>query len=873
MKRLLALSFCPMAATPRSIAGHLRSLLRGDVEFDPVTRRLYATDAGLMQIEPLGVVCPKDAEDVAKLVSFAAQQGLSVVPRGMGSGLCGGAVGAGIQIDFSRHMRSVVSVAEDPPAVRVQPGLVLSELNRALRPRNLFFAPDPSSENHCSLGGMIGTNASGPRTVAYGATKDHVLSLQVVLADGSTAEVSRLPAGSPTLAAFLHPGSLAGRGFASVLGELERKHDVISTHTRGVVKNSCGYRLEALLSALRQSPSGLALPLHSLFIGAEGTLGIVTEATLQLVRSPAERGVAMVYFPSLSAAGEAAPGILSLAPTAVEIMDSSFLRLVRSHDPSVDAMLPAGADTALLVEFEADDPAELDAKYAALGRRLSSTSALQIVRATSAAEAASLWRMRKSAVALMQQTPGRRQPLPFIEDITVPPSRVPECIAFLQKLFEREGLEAVTVGHVGDGNLHTRPMLDPRDPADRVAMQRIYEEVTGYVLSAGGTLSGEHGDGLVHTPHLERLYGPETYGVFESVKTAFDPQNVLNPGKKVALQDDSHDLLAADRYGPGYRTSARRTRLFFAGPGYEAEIERCHGCAACKATVGTTMCPVYKATCCEHASPRAKANLLRGVISGSIGQEAAAGSIRAVLDYCIGCGMCATECPSGVNIPKLVIEAKARHWQHRPLPSWDESVLSRASTVARLGQALAPVGNRVLGLHWARVLAEHGLGIDRKAVLPPFTGRRFKTTAGKAGVHRACSSAEALAVASGRILSRGQSGLLLRCLHRLLRARTGSLRAHAPRGTWGGGPPAATEGEWHPRAAIRAGQQSAKDRSRQRPGGLALCSAGRGCDKRRADRLLRFQGPLPRSARHAGELLCGCSDIRFGGVPARSARE
>ena len=369
----------------------LRSLVTGDVEFDSVSRHLYASDAGLNEIVPLGVVSPRDTGDVIRLVEYAAQRGLSLVPRGMGSGLAGGAVGAGIQVDFTRYMNRILEVAPDGSWARVQPGVVMATLNQHARGYGTFFAPDPSSENYCSLGGMIGTNSSGARTVAYGGTTDHVLALEVVLADGSVFRARPLPLDASELALLLAGPTVAGRAFAAVLPELQAKRGAIQAAMPRVVKNCSGYRIETVLESA--APAGSAAPgrgaadaalahLHRLFVGAEGTLGLVTEATLNLVPLPARRGIAMAYFPSVFASGEAVPGILALSPTAVEIMDSRFLSLVRRHDSHIDAMLPALTDTALLIEFEGRDEAELHEKFAALRRHLDSTAALQLVRAS-----------------------------------------------------------------------------------------------------------------------------------------------------------------------------------------------------------------------------------------------------------------------------------------------------------------------------------------------------------------------------------------------------------------------------------------------------------------------------------------------------------
>ncbi len=394
----------------------------------------------------------------------------------------------------------------------------MASLNRYLRPYGAFFAPDPSSENHCSIGGMIGTNASGARSVAYGATKDHVLSLDIVRANGDLFKAGPLEWDGPELAALLASDTAAGRAFAAVLPELSRNREMIRAAMPRVVKNSCGYRIEAVLDNLGQAniaggsaahpltptPPSFA-HLQRLFVGAEGTLGLITEATLNLVPLPAKRGIAMAYFASVFAAGEAVSGILALKPTAVEVMDYRFLTVVRRHDTRVDAMLPEQTDTALLIEFEGGNDEELDEKFAALSHHLNETAALRLVRATTAVETEHLWKVRKSAVALMQRMPGPRQPLPFIEDIAVHPTELPACVDFLQRLFDREGVDAVMVGHMGDGNLHTRPVLDPKDPNDSRVVQRIYDEASAYVLSVRGTMSGEPGDGLVHLPRLREM--------------------------------------------------------------------------------------------------------------------------------------------------------------------------------------------------------------------------------------------------------------------------------------------------------------------------------------------------------------------------------
>ena len=708
-----------MKVTVTAIERDLRSLLAGDVEFDAITRHLYATDAGINQITPLGVVSPRDVEDVVRLVRYASEHGIPLVPRGMGSGLAGGAVGAGVQVDFTRYMHNILEIADDASWVRVQPGLVMGVLNRQLKRHGVFFAPDPSSEDYCSLGGMISNNSSGARTVAYGGTKDHLLAADVVLAGGELFQAAPLRDGSDQLAQLVSGGSMAGKAFDKILPVLRDKAEAITASMPRVVKNCSGYRIETIFS-------GNTVNLQKMFVGAEGTLGLVVEAKLNLVPLPGERGITMAYFPSVFSACETVPGILALKPSSVEIMDARFLSFVRSHYSQLDAMLPLSVDTALLIEFEGRDDAELDDRLPALERHLATRAATAVKRAASAAEQDQLWTVRKSAVPLLLRMPGPRRATPFIEDVTVHPDELAGYIDFLQKMFARRNVDAAIFGHAGDGNVHCRPMLDPKNAEDLRSLQGIYDEVSDYVLAIKGTMSGEHGDGLLRSPYVRRMYGDEIYGIFETIKGAFDPLEILNPGKKIAPPGESGGLARNLRYGTDYWTFEQHPILNFPENEFEHEIEKCHGCGQCKSLVATTMCPTFKATHREHASPRAKANLLRNIITGRLDPEStyALTAAKEVTDYCIVCGMCAVECPSRVNIPKLMLEAKSKYRAAHPGTPVDWT-LGHAEMVSQAGHLAAPLANRLLNQGMLRRAGERIVGIDRRRTMAPFARRTF----------------------------------------------------------------------------------------------------------------------------------------------------
>jgi FAD/FMN-containing dehydrogenase/Fe-S oxidoreductase len=726
-----------MRPTLTAIERDLRGLLAGDVEFDALTRHLYATDGGIYQIVPMGIVSPRDADDVMRLVEYCTERQVPLVPRGSGSGLAGAAVGAGLMVDFTRYMNKILEVAPDGSWARVQPGLVMGVLNAHVKRYGTFFAPNPSSENYCSLGGMIANNSSGGRSVAYGGTKDHVLAMDLVLSGGELFHAGTVERGSDALAAALSSAGRTGAAFADLLPLLDEKRAAIATSMPRVMKNCSGYRVETVLewgeavpgygafdgaAALAAGDAEWARAnLHKLFVGSEGTLGLVTEATLNLVPLPGRRAIGMAYFPTVFSAGEAVHPILGLEPTSLEIMDANFLRFVRQSNSKIDAMLPTEVDTALLVEFEAADDAELAEKLESLEGLLAGGDAMEVKRALDPSDQKQLWAVRQAAVPLLQKLPGPKKIVEFIEDATVHPEVLADYMSRLDRILQSRDVQAIMYGHAGDGNIHTRPILDMRSPGDLKLMQEIMEEVMDLILDLKATPSGEHGDGLVRSPYVRRVYGDEVYGVFEQIKEAFDPAGIFNPGKKVVSQAETGGIATNLRYGRGYWTHEQSTQLHFPSGEYEREIEKCHGCAQCKSLVATTMCPTYKATRREHASPRAKANALRNIIGGRLDQSLHTDrALKEITDYCIECGMCALECPSNVNIPKLMLEAKAKYRSaHAGGPT--DQVLGRAELVSRVSRAAAPVVNPLVTNPALRRVGERLAGIDRRRTLPAYS--------------------------------------------------------------------------------------------------------------------------------------------------------
>jgi anaerobic glycerol-3-phosphate dehydrogenase C subunit len=581
----------------------------------------------------------------------------------------------------------------------VQPGIFLTRLNNALAEYGLFFPPDPSSADFCTIGGMIANNAGGARTVKYGVTKDYVVELQVVLASGERARVRAL-GGSPNGADADEP--LAEIADA-VRGVLATHQDTIRANWPEVNKNSSGYNLpEALVNG--------ELDLRKLIVGSEGTLALVTEATLALRSLPPDIGAGLLYFRTRVDAANAIAEILKLSPSSIELLDETFVRIVRETNPELRRLLPEQCVAALLVEFEGDPrevAAGLQATEQQLVRRLELATGME--SAFGQAEREQLWELRRAGGPLVNRIPGPRQAVAVIEDLAVLPERLPQLVDGIERIFARHGVEGTIIGHAGNGNVHVRPILDLRDPADLRRMEDIADEACDLVASLKGTLAAEHGDGLSRTPYLRRIFG-DVYDVFVEIKRIFDPQGILNPGKIVSDGSGVADNL---RFGREYRVVPTHTRLD--DERLREVVEKCHGCGTCQA-----YCPVWNALRTEEATGRAKANLLREVILGHLGRESLTDSrFKQIVDLCVDCKLCMSECPTGVDIAALCEQAKAEYVAARGQDR-RAAALARADSIGRLGRAVAPISNVALQLTSVRLAMEAVMGVDRRRQLPLF---------------------------------------------------------------------------------------------------------------------------------------------------------
>jgi len=698
----------PMAGfdvAPGAVRDALAGRLRGDLLTDRFNRTAYATAACIYKIMPLAVVVPRDADDVAATVRAAADLGVSVIPRGAGSGLCGQALGRGIVLDFTKYMNRVLALDVDGRTVAVQPGLVTGVLNTTLAPHGFMLGPDPSSEPFCTLGGNLGNNSSGSRGIRYGSMKDHVRWLDVVLADGSQVRLEPVPLGGPALAALeSHAGAL-GPIAAATRRLLTARADLVDRYRPRVRKNSAGYNL---FDVLRDG----TFDLTRLVVGSEGTLAVVTAAGLNVVPRPRERASVLFWFSDLSSAGRAVRPILDLGPSACEIMERHFLDIVRADGSVPAAYLPKEADTVLLVEFLADDRAANEASIAAVRRLILDDLRLAFgaIDAYDPAEQERLWIVRKRAVQILQRLPGPRRITPFIEDVVVPPDRLVDYIEGLRLLFDRHGVEAAIYGHAGDSNLHARPILDTRRPEDVVRMKAIAGDVARLTVDLGGTVSCEHGDGLTRSGYLALQFG-DLYDVMREVKRLWDPAGTLNPGKIVT---DAREIHLDDLRAPPGREPHATGAAFDRAP-WAAELNRCHGCGTCRA-----YCPVYKVTRDETATPRAKANLLRAFVAGDLNAaDLGDPHLRRIAALCYNCKTCLVECPSHVNVPGLVLRHKEYLGRGSGL-SWRDRLMLRVRLLGRLGSLASPVSNWLLGCRTVRRFMAAFGGIAPDAAMPRF---------------------------------------------------------------------------------------------------------------------------------------------------------
>ncbi|MBM4107704.1 MAG: FAD-binding protein [Phycisphaerae bacterium] len=723
----------------RALARDLANAVRGEVRFDAHNRMLYATDASLYQVEPVGVVIPADVDDAAEAARFCLARGVPILPRGGGTSLAGQCTGSAVVLDLSPNCRRLLEVGEG--WCRVEPGITVDDLNDELARTGLFFAPDPATSRHATVGGCIGNNAAGGRSIVYGRTSESLIGVDACLGDGSRVMLERGAAGrDPRVGAL-------GEGVARVV----REHaGLIDRRFPRTIRRNAGYNLDLMLAQARapfeRGPLD-NLNLAHLVCGSEGTLALTLGATLRLHPRPRARGLAVIGFGSLDDAIGMVGPILGTGPSAVELLDDMIIGLARANAEYrryVD-LLPASAGrtpaAVLYVEYsEVAGGLPLAEGFAALRGAAGSAP----VREYTGAEAMlAAWKLRKAGEPLLHGVPGDRKPVTFVEDNAVPVERLGEFVRRFRAIVERHGTRASFWAHASVGVLHVRPLLNLRDEDDRRRMREIAVEVADLARELGGVMSGEHGDGRVRGPLLERFYGPELMDAFRRIKALFDPHNLFNPGNIVRPGPigsiTERVRVRPDPARPAVDAPGVDTAFDFGDQhGLRGAAEMCNGAGVCRKKSGGTMCPSYMATLDERHSARGRGNALRLAITGQFTGPGAPGSgpnargsrdpsapapwndaeTLATLDLCLSCKACKSECPSNVDIARLKAEYLAQGHRSRGRPTLEAVLFSRVRGVARAGSWAPGLVNAINRFGPVRALMERLTGIDRRRSLP-----------------------------------------------------------------------------------------------------------------------------------------------------------
>ncbi len=700
----------------RELVEELRRDVAGEVRFDRMSRVLYSTDASIYQIEPLGVVIPRDADDVVAVIEAANRHGVPVLPRGGGTSLAGQTVGHAIVIDFSKYMRRVLEIDAEAGWVRTQPGIVLDELNQHLEPHGVLFAPDPSTGNRGNVGGAIGNNSCGAHSIVWGKTVDNVDSLKVVLSNGHTAELGGLTGAD--LESKMRLDGLEGDICRRLFAIAEANREEIVRRYPSIQRRVAGYNLDELVGGSR-------FDMARFVVGSEGTLVAVTEAKLKVVPRPRMKALAVIHFHDLLEAMEATVATLEMGPAAVELIGSMILRQARANLEYSRMMdfIEGDPEAVLVVEVTGDTEAELSAALDRLERRMSLAGlGYTVRRVTAPADQARVWAVRKAGLGLMMNVPGDEKPLPFVEDTAVAPERLPGFVRRFDEIIREHGTTAGYYGHASVGCLHIRPLIDLKRQEGVDRLTSISAAISDLVLEYGGSMSGEHGDGLVRSVWNEKMFGSQIYEAFREVKRAFDPKGVMNPGKIV----DSPPMTENLRIDPSYRTVSVETGLGYSREGgFAGAIEMCNGQGACRKVLGGTMCPSYMATRDEEHSTRGRANALRAAVSGRLPVESLTGRrMYEVMELCLECKACKAECPSNVDVAKLKYEFMDRYRRTNGA-SLRDTLFGNLSTINRLGAFFAPLSNRALRSDVVRQALHEHVGIDRRRAIPPLASQSF----------------------------------------------------------------------------------------------------------------------------------------------------
>ena len=715
-------------STSESLEKQLLEALVGEVRFDLYSKALYSTDASLYQIQPIGVVIPKDRQDVIETVKIASEHKVPILPRGGGTSLAGQSVGEAIVLDLSKYMNQLLEVNVAERWARVQPGIVLDELNHKLKPHGLMYAPDVATSSRANVGGTIGNNSAGSHSLIYGKTIDHVMSLDLVLSN--TDEITASPISLEKLEAKKQRDTLEAHIYRELCRVCEDNAAEIRKRYPRILRRVAGYNLDEYVknagskevTPYRRDGCDEKHPfsLTKILVGSEGTLATTVEATINLVPIPKLTALCVVHFKSLVASMEAMQPILECDPTAVELIDKTILDMARgSLEFSRLTTFIEGEPAALLaVEFYGETHGELESQLERLEKTLKGAGfGYAFVRCFSAEEKSRVWETRKAGLGLLMGMKGDAKPVGFVEDAAVPIENLPEYVRRFDEIVTAHDTTAAYYAHASVGLLHNRPIVNLKSETDIQKMHDIAREVRDLLMELDGAMSGEHGDGLVRSEWIESMFGPEIYQALTEIKRAFDPDNIMNPGKIINAPPMTENL----RFGADYNAIKIDTYFDFSSQdGFGGAIEMCNGVGACRKTLTGTMCPSFIGTREEEHSTRGRANALRSIISGALPHtEFTNERLQEVLDLCLGCKACKAECPSNVDMAKIKYEVLAHYHKANGLPL-HRRMFGEIGALAPLGSAFAPFSNWAVNNGLSKWIAEKLIGVDRRRDMPTF---------------------------------------------------------------------------------------------------------------------------------------------------------
>lgn len=666
-----------------ALKAELERGISGEVRFDEISRALYSTDASVYQIKPVGVAVPKTRHDIVRIVEICTRFHCPITMRGGGTSQAGQAIGEGLQVDISKYYNRLLEVNAEERWARVEPGIVLDELNAQLAPLKLRFAPDISTASRATLGGMMANNSAGARSVIYGKTIDHVLEQTVVLADGSIATFRDIPREEVPKGE-----TLEARLYAKVLDLASRHAEEIDRRYPKILRRVGGYNLDEFADPSKP------VNLSKLMVGSEGTLGVILEAKVKLVPLPKAKAVMVITFADLLESLAAPPVILAHQPSAIEVMDKAILDHTRQNQnlDNIRNEFVAGDPAATLcVEFYGERAEDLPPRLKALEEDLRRRGIGQhYLSETDPARQARIWSLREAALGLSMAMKGDAKSISFVEDTAVAPERLSEFIGRFLELLRTHGTTAGLYAHASVGCLHVRPVVNLKTEEGVRQFEAIAKDVVDLVLEFGGALSGEHGDGLVRSPFMKQMFGERLYEAFRELKHTADPAGIFNPGKIV----DAPPMTGNLRYGAKYQAQMPQTFFDFGSfGGFSGAVEMCSGVGACRKKLAGTMCPSYMATRDEKHTTRGRANVLRLAMSGQLGEAGLSDKgVFEVLDLCLECRACKSECPVGVDVAAFKSEFLAGYWARNGTP-WRTKLLGRVAELSVWGSRFAPFSN------------------------------------------------------------------------------------------------------------------------------------------------------------------------------------